>query len=298
MKNYLYIAFLLLGLGQDLHAKTPPTNHTPAQGTVEQVWYPVQSSTTGRQRRMSIYLPPSYSTDEQYYPVLYLLHGSMGDELDWLTLGNAEQILNQQIAQGKCKQMIVVMPNGNIDQDASPSVTGIPANPDYNPIRLNGQFEEQFADVIAYVEKHYRTITKKHSRAIAGLSMGGFHAMHISHYYNQLFDYVGLFSPTYNTANITREERQKTDLTFPADMKMPRVYRNVEKDLARQFAKPPRLYWIAIGKDDFLYKENVQYRAILDAKGYPYEYYESAGGHSWKNWQDYLTIFLERLFAE
>ncbi len=265
-------------------------------GTVQQVWYP--NATNTNHRRMSIYLPPSYGKGDNYYPVLYLLHGSGGDELAWLELGRAPEMLDNLIAAGKCKEMIVVMPNGNAYQNASPAHLSTPPVWTDNKVRLQGTFEETFPDIIAFVERNYRTITKKHSRAIAGLSMGGYHAMHISHYLCQLFDYIGLFSPTYNPTVLDEEKLLTATLTFtlPQSKSTPRVYRNIEKDLQRQFATPPSLYWIAIGKDDFLYQENVQYRAFLDQKGYPYTYHESLGGHTWNNWRDYLLLFLPQLF--
>ncbi len=269
-----------------------------AHGTVEQIFYP---ATGNRMRRMSVYLPPSYKTGKEYYPVLYLLHGSGNDELGWLVLGRAAQILDNMIAQGKCKPMIVVMPNGNIWQDASPvdmyQLKDGKVKWSDRDVRLSGQFEETFGDVMTFVEQNFRTITKKHSRAIAGLSMGGYHAMHISHYYNQLFDYIGLFSPVYSTFYDPKTTNtQDAKLAFPSSKNTPRVYKNVEKDLQRQFKNPPQLYYIAIGRDDFLFAENVQYRALLDKHKYPYIYVETTGGHSWDNWRQYLIDFLPRLF--
>ena len=286
--NYFFTAGDTASLMQTQHV---------AHGTVEQVWY----KTGGRTRRMSVYLPAGYHEANTFYPVLYLLHGSGGDETAWLELGRAAQILDNMIAQGKCKQMIVVFPNGNMWQDASPLA-------DYRlldgkvkwsnrDVRLNGQFEETFSDVMAFIERNYRTVTKKHSRAIAGLSMGGYHAMHISHYYNQLFDYIGLFSPVYSTyydPKTTNTENTKLD--FPSNKNTPRVYKNVQKDLQRQFKTPPALYYIAIGRDDFLFAENVQYRALLDKQKYPYIYVETTGGHTWDNWRHYLIDFLPRIF--
>ena len=74
------------------------------------------------------------------------------------------------------------------------------------------------------------------------------------------------------------------------------IYNNEDEKLAAQFAGAPRLYWIAIGDKDFLYKENEDYRHKLDAAGYPYTYRESADGHIWKNWRIYLTEFVPLLF--
>ena len=74
------------------------------------------------------------------------------------------------------------------------------------------------------------------------------------------------------------------------------MYENLEEALAEQFARGVALYWIAIGKDDFLYEENTKFRALLDDKGYEYEYVESEGGHTWRNWRHYLTTFVDKLF--
>ena len=74
------------------------------------------------------------------------------------------------------------------------------------------------------------------------------------------------------------------------------IYEAMNESLARQFAQGPQLYWIGIGKDDFLYEENLQYRAQLDSCGYRYIYHESTGGHEWRNWRCYLVEFAERLF--
>ncbi len=273
-------------------------NHV-AHGKVEQVWY---STANGRKRRMSVYLPPGYDESKSPYPVLYLLHGSGGDELAWLELGRAAQILDNLIPQRKAKPMIVVLPNGNMYQDASPLFY----YDDYKDgkikwsnrdVRLSGQFEASFGDIIKYVDSHYRTISKKNGRAIAGLSMGGYHAMHISHYYNQLFDYIGLFSPAFSTAyDATTTNTPNAKLMFPTGKDMPKVYRTVEQDLQKQFGNAPELYYISIGNIDFLYPENVQYRALLDKNNYPYTYIETQGGHTWDNWRHYLIDFLPRLF--
>lgn len=277
---------------------SPMETQAVAHGEIRQAYYPAAGN---RLRRLSVYLPPHYNNGKDYYPVLYLLHGSGGDETAWLELGRAAQILDNLIAKGKCKPMIVVFPNGNMWQDASPAFDFKTINGKVKwsnrDVRLDGTFEETFGDIMTFVERNYRTITKKHSRAIAGLSMGGYHAMHISHYFNQLFDYVGLFSPVYSTYHDpATTNTPDAKLAFPSNRNTPRVYKNVEKDLQRQFKTPPTLYYIAIGRDDFLFPENVQYRALLDKNKYPYIYVETTGAHSWDNWRKYLIDFLPRLF--
>ncbi len=249
-------------------------------GSVSRVWYP--SKTLNKERRMTIYTPPGYEDSKVNYPVLYLLHGAGGDEEAWIALGRTAQIMDNLISQGKAKPMIIVMTNGNVDQDAAPgeSSKGFEKPSMMLPNTMNGKFEEHFPDVISYVESHYRVIAKKESRAIAGLSMGGFHSLHISKQYPDMFDYVGLFSAA----------------TSVNDPKSSKVYADSDQKFKTQFEKNPKLYWIAMGETDFLYKNCVEFREMLDKKGYKYTYRESEEGHIWKNWRIYLSEFAPMLF--
>ncbi|MCD7915607.1 MAG: esterase [Tannerellaceae bacterium] len=249
-------------------------------GTVARRWY--NSPTLGKNRRLTIYTPPGYETSGKSYPVFYLLHGMGGDEEAWIALGRTAQILDNLIAQGKAKPMIVVMTNGNVYQQAAPgeAAAGMYKPTMQLPNTMEGSMEESFLDVVKFIDANYRTVKKKSGRAIAGLSMGGFHSLHISKQYPDLFDYVGLFS----AAIMPGEEVQSP------------IYDHMEQKLKTQFDKKPKLYWIAIGKTDFLYQANVDYRKLLDEKGYPYTYYENEDGHIWKNWRIYLTEFVPMLF--
>lgn len=253
-------------------------------GTMSKVWYP--SPTLGmNQRRMTVYTPAGYDNTKEKYPVLYLLHGAGGDENAWSELGRAAQILDNLIAQGKAKPMIMVMPNGNGGQQAVP---GEYPNSMYKPSFMNertmdGAIEAAFVkDVVGYVDSHYRTIADKQHRAIAGLSMGGFHSLWISANNPETFDFVGLFS-----AAISRENPQG-EYAY--------IYQDLDKKLTAQFKKAPKLYYIAIGDKDFLFNDNVNYRSKLDAKGVKYEYWETDGGHEWRNWRKYLNAFLQKIF--
>lgn len=249
-------------------------------GTVAARWY--DSPTNQNVRRISIYTPAGYEQSKQKYPVLYLLHGMGGDEGAWLDLGRTAQILDNLIAQGKAKPMIVVMTNGNMVQTAAPGESSLGFyKPSFRlPKTMDGAMEESFGDVIQFVEKNYRTIAKKEGRAIAGLSMGGFHSLHISRFHANTFDYVGLFSPAIN----------------PRGENTTKVYQNIDQTLEIQKKNGYKLYWIAIGKTDFLYKEVEEYRAKLDKMGMTYKYNESEGGHTWTNWRDYLSEFAPLLF--
>lgn len=250
-------------------------------GTVAKRWY--HSPVLNTDRRMTVYTPAGYETSGKRYPVLYLLHGMGGDENAWSELGRATQILDNMIAKGEIEPMIVVMTNGNVDMDAAPGESSLGfAPPTINlPHTMEGTFETHFPDVVNFIDKNYRTVKSKKGRAIAGLSMGGFHSLHISKQYPDMFDYIGLFS----AAILPGDGKAKSE-----------IYDNFDEKLARQFSKNPALYWIAIGTTDFLYPANKDFRKKLDDNGYKYTYYESPEGHIWKNWRIYLTEFLPLLF--
>ena len=270
--------FIIGGERADLYK----VNDVP-HGTVSKVWY--DSPSLGMDRRLTIYTPAGYETSGKRYPVFYLLHGMGGDENAWSELGRATQILDNLIAQGKAEPMIVVMTNGNAALEAAPgeSSLGWEKQPTFQlPKTMEGSFEMHFPEVVKFVDKHYRTKANKKNRAIAGLSMGGFHSLHISKQYPDMFNYVGLFSAA----------------IMPGKNATSPVYEDMEGKLATQFAKKPALYWIAIGKTDFLYKANVEYRKLLDEKGYPYEYFENEDGHIWRNWRIYLSEFAPKLFKQ
>lgn len=267
--------FIIGGDRADFY-KVNPVPH----GTVSRIWY--DSPALGLERRMTVYTPAGYETSGKRYPVLYLLHGMGGDEEAWISLGRTAQILDNLIAQGKAKPMIVVMPNGNASQEDAPgeSSRGMVPPTMQLPKTMEGSYEQAFPEIVKFIDKNYRTIKSKSGRAIAGLSMGGFHSLHISKQYPDMFNYIGLFS----AAIMPNKE-----VSSP-------IYENMEGKLKVQFDKNPALYWIAIGKTDFLYKANEEYRKLLDEKGYKYTYYESDEGHIWKNWRIYLTEFVPMLF--
>lgn len=257
-------------------------------GNVSKVWY--NSPTLKATRRMTVYTPAGYDNGGRY-PVMYLLHGAGGDEDAWTTLGRAAQILDNLIAAGKVKPMIVVMPNGNANCDAAPGEwdKGMykPAFMSHQVSKPVASTEESFKDIVNYIDKNYRTKANKQNRAICGLSMGGGHSFGISKLYPDMFNYVGLFS-----AAISLNIKGFDGLNDPNQKIAPEV----EKQLKVMFQKKPALYWIAIGSTDFLYKNNKDYRDYLDQMGYKYEYVETDGGHIWRNWRIYLTQFSQRLF--
>ena len=256
-------------------------------GNLSKVWY--DSPTLKMQRRMTIYTPAGYDKGSNY-PVLYLMHGAGGDENAWSELGRAAQILDNLIATGKAKPMIVVMPNGNTDCQAAP---GEWSRGMYQPTFMGSvnqksiaTMDESFMDIVKYVESHYKVAKNKKNRAICGLSMGGGHTFATSKRYPDTFNYIGLFSAGLHISG----DRTKSFYQLLQENT------EVQKQLARLFASKPALYWIAIGKTDFLYQQNSDLRKYLDEKGYPYEYLETDGGHIWRNWRIYLTEFAQKIF--
>jgi enterochelin esterase family protein len=249
-------------------------------GSLARRWYP--SPGLDMTRRITIYTPPGYESTRKKYPVLYLLHGAGGDEEAWNELGRASQILDNLIAEGKAVPMIVVMPNGNVSQQAAPGegIRGYYKPQFMEPGTMDGRYEASFMDIVNFVESNYRVRANKAHRAVAGLSMGGFHSLHISRYYPETFDYVGLFSPA----------------ILPNQNAGSVVYKDLDATLKTQMENEYRLYWIGIGKTDFLYPHVTAYRRKLDDMNMPYTYRESEGGHIWKNWRIYLSEFLPLLF--
>ena len=275
--------FSVLLIGGDTRTDLYKVNKV-AHGTVSKVWY--ESPTAGLTRRLTVYTPAGYETSGKEYPVLYLLHGIGGDENAWSELGRAAQILDNLIAQGKAEPMLVVMTNGNISQEACPGETseGFRVPTMMLPKTMEGSFETAFPDVVKFVEKTYRVKKDKAHRAIAGLSMGGFHSLFISINNPDTFDYVGLFSAAV-------DQQQNT-----ANGGFPNIYADRNQKIDNLFSKHPKLFWIGIGKTDFLFKNNNDLRAYLDSKQHKYTYLETEGGHIWRNWRIYLSEFVPLLF--
>jgi enterochelin esterase family protein len=266
--------FLIPGEESDLYlVKNIP------HGTLSKVWY--ESPTLKLNRRMYVYTPAGYEDSQTRYPVFYLLHGGGGDEDAWTTLGRTCQIMDNLISQGKAKPMIVVMPNGNPGQAVA--FTDAPVSPSVSaPYDMGmGLFEESMVkDIIPYVESHYRVVADRDHRALAGLSMGGMQTLTLTGNYPYMFGYIGVMS------------MGLVDVTTMGLKPDP------DQDTKFETLKNSgyKLYWVGVGKDDFLYKSVQSLRTALDKHGLKYIYRESTGGHSWTNWRIYLTEFAPQLF--
>lgn len=259
--------------------------HKVPHGTVSTTWY--HSNASNLDRRLTIYTPPYYEQSNKNYPVLYLLHGSGGDETAWLDLGRVARSMDNLIAEGKAKPMIIVMPNGVGSTEAAAGETS--DNLDFRPVMTNfiadsyktGKFELAFPEIVNFVDSRYKTIPEKSSRAVAGLSLGGLHSLFITANYPDMFDYVGLFSAGVDFTGV--------DLTLPA-------YADLEAKLAAQAKAGVKYYWIACGTADRLYPFNKDLAKTMDAAGLKYVWHDSARGHLWCNWRQYFVEFTPKLF--
>ena len=254
--------------------------HRVPHGTVSKVWYP--SETAGFDRRLTVYTPAGYEKSKAKYPVLYVLHGIGGDEDAWVTQGRACQILDNLIARGEAKPMIVVFTNGNISQEAAPleNSTGYDRPTMQLPQTMEGTFEKAFPEIVKFIDGRYRTVAKKASRAVCGLSMGGFHTLNLSLNYPDMFAYSGMFSAAIGVSDPTISP----------------MYMDFDGKLAKYFAAKPKLLWIGCGKTDFLYQANKDFMKKMDDNGFKYTYLETEGGHIWRNWRIYLSEFVPLLF--
>ena len=242
------------------------------RGTVSHVWY--DSALLGINRRMTVYTPYGYETSKKTkYPVLYLLHGGGGDEEAWTSMGRAAQILDNLIEKGLAKPMIVVMPNGNPGQQAACTLNLPVKNIDRNdPQMANAYVTSLVKEIIPFVEKNYRAIPNKASRAIAGLSMGGGHTTSATMLFPGVFDYICPMSCGLRDGE------------------------NVDAQMQGIKKAGYKLYWIGCGTADFAWPGTETMVKILERNDMEYTLFASDGGHVWYNWRYYLNTFAQLLF--
>ena len=261
------------------------TNEVP-HGNVTAVWY--HAATLGNHRRMHVYTPPGYEQSGKKYPVMYLLHGGGGDEDGWINRGRANYILDNLIASGKAVPMIVVITNGNPDAVAAPLDTPLAHVSKITAgigSMASKRFEESLVkDVLPYIESHYRVIADADHRALTGFSMGGYQTQNITNANPGMFKYIGVMSMG----------------LFSSFRGSPGSYNRDEHiaQLKAVMASQPKLYWIGIGKDDFLFETVVELRKLYDEVGLKYVYRETEGLHTWVEWRQYLTELAPVFFKE
>jgi len=246
------------------------------RGAVTQHFY--RSAAVGDERDFYVYTPPDYDPRRRRpYPVLYLLHGFTDDASAWVRAGRANVILDNLIARGRTQPMLVVMPLGY----GAPEIMGDALRERRIDSTLWRRNTTSFIpallqEVIPRVERGYHVGTTREMRAVAGLSMGGGQALIAGLHHLDRFEYVGAFSSA-----VTILDRDFARAFPTADARVnPRL----------------KLLWIAIGKEDFLYADNVRFRDWLRERNVTFEWVETDGGHTWMVWRRYLTDFVPRLF--
>lgn len=240
-----------------------------AHGVVSEIEY--WSSALGVKRRAHVYTPPGYFKSSARYPVLYLVHGAGDSDDSWTSTGHAHYILDNLIAAGKAKPMIIVMPFGHTPERAGAA-----------PMLANTDFgNDLLQELVPRVDAMFRTQAAPRARAMAGLSMGGAHTLQFGLTRPDRFRYVGIFS---------------MGLGVGGDQESVRRYEEAHAAMLKRSAKEMQLVYYAMGKDDFLYGTVAPTRAMLDRQGIRHVYNETAGGHTWINWRRYLEDFLPRLF--
>ena len=221
-------------------------------------------------RPLVVYTPAGYETSGKSYPVFYLISGTTDTEETWFKVGKLNTILDNLIADGKAEPMVVVMPYGNM------GTTPMPAS--MSATKMYATFAKELTEcIMPYVEGNFRTVNDRDHRAIAGFSRGGGQSLFSALSHPERFAWLASHS-----AYLTPE---MMDTCFP------------------QYAENPallnggfRLVWYGVGSDDFLYREVVENRKYLDAKGIRHEDVTTGGGHTWMNARAFLTETLQKFF--
>jgi enterochelin esterase family protein len=239
------------------------------KGDVSMHWY--NSKVTGKTRKCLVYTPPGYRKDyEKRYPVLYLQHGSGESELGWTMQGKVNFILDNLIAEGKAKPMIIVMDNGY-----APSPD---AENQARPGGTDNKFEEMVLnDLIPEIDASYRTIASRESRAIAGLSMGAGQAQRIGFGNLNVFASVGGFSGGARGSDLSN------------------AYSGVFKN-PDEFNKKVKLYWFGYGDIERGYEGGKALHTQLTEHGINHVFYEMHGSHEWQVWRHHIYEFAQKLF--
>ncbi len=261
-------------------------------GQVREIWY--HSNVTGTWRHALVYLPPDYDNSKARYPVLYLQHGGGEDETGWIRQGRANFILDNLIANGSAKPMIIVMANGYATRAGYivPDLTGTPfGSPEFMKVMQErmGAFEDDMTQVlIPYVDKTFRTLPDRDHRAMAGLSMGGMQTFQVTFNHLDLFSYIGGFSGAGGMMMMRSNEKPDLKTAFNGALADPAA-----------FAKRVHLLWIGVGTNEPPQMkaglENLN--ASLDEGKIEHVFYESPGtNHEWQTWRRDLKDFAPRLF--
>ena len=252
-----------------------------AHGTVTYEYYPSVEQSTGS---LVVYTPPGYDKNVfTNYPVFYLISGTTDTEETFFKVGRANFILDNLIAEGRAKPMIIVMPYGNpmariAEQQGKPKPADVIERDSEDARRRAKLFEtDLITNVLPYIQKNYRTINNRDSRAIGGFSRGGGQTLRTGFGNMNTFSWICCYSAYLSTPEMENEFKH---IGVNAD--------NTNKEL--------KLLWVSVGNEDFLYKPTVEFMDYLKSKNIKYESLITPGGHTWMNVRTYVTATAQLLF--
>lgn len=234
-------------------------------GSIHMNYY--ASTQTGRMKLCYVYAPPGYEKNlEKRYPVLYLQHGGGENEIGWIWQGKIGNIMDNLLAEGKCKEMLIVMN------------TGYSFRPDGSSHPQMGSFDEEIVwDCIPFIERNYRTLSKRDARAMAGLSMGGIQTQKTVFHNPELFAWAGIFS---GGLTIKNEEDDYTSILYDP----------------KNFRELFQMLYVACGKQDGFYEQTLNNITDAQNHGIPLEVFIEKGYHDWTFWRHCVTDFLKKVF--
>jgi enterochelin esterase family protein len=250
-------------------------------GTITYEFYPSVEKSIGS---LVVYTPPGYNKNTATnYPVYYLISGTTDTEETFFKVGRTNLILDNLIAEGKAKPMIIVMPYGNpmariAEQQGKPKPVDLMSRDGEDAVRRAKLFENDLVNyVIPYIEKNYRAIRNRDNRAIGGFSRGGGQTLRTAFGNMDKFSWICCYS-----ANLSTPEMEGN-------------YKHIGGDPDRTNAQL-KLLWVSVGSDDFLYKSTVEFMDYLKSKDVNYKSLITPGGHTWMNVKTYVTETAQLLF--
>ena len=249
-------------------------------GSVNYEYYPSIEGTTGS---LVVYTPPGYDKNPtKRYPVFYLISGTTDTEETFYKVGRTNLILDNLIAEGKAKPMIIVMPYGNMEARLTEQKGGAkaadPVRDSPDAISRMRRFEQDLAkNVIPYIDKSYRTIPNRDNRAIGGFSRGGGQTLRTAFWNMDKFSWICAYS-----ANLPSNEMESTYASIVSN--------------ADVTNKQLKLLWVGVGTEDFLYNDVSTFMNYLTSKKVNYKSLVTGGGHTWMNVKTYLAETAQLLF--
>jgi enterochelin esterase family protein len=233
-------------------------NNIPHGAMAELYYY---SKTTKSIRRMHVWTPPGYNARNNKLPVFYLIHGGGDSDLAWPNVGRAGYIMDNLLSEGKCKEMIVVMPDGGMDPKL---------------------FAKDFVnDLIPYIQSNYNVFANAENRALAGLSMGGLEVTESFMANPDMFAYINVMSSGWFSND--------KEMYESGDKRLSEIASTLNKTIKY-------LIFTMGGPEDIAYKNGKEMLKIFDKNGIKYKYSEMSGGHSWLVWRQDLKTFASELF--